>query len=294
MAFVEVDRWIVERDRSALWALKRSSGFDFGTALSSVARFAGDRRAGALIGTILVHLLLAVFLVLRVFGAGELTSRVSSSNGITLLDLSASAPTTAVVDNKTADSNTPVLPPISKNNSELPAVATVAEWRVVKLKVAVASPAPISQPAVSNMNATNAMNTAMSSGYDPYAGAAPQRAGDLVAFSRGNAAALPPAPSRAQPNLALDDRKFEMIRAAVALAWPESKGSVVFDTCVSPDGRVLSARAVEQSLEPRMVAELGSKLIGQRLFTGSTGQLASCGRRLPDFAFGAPDVRKNR
>lgn len=258
MAFVVEDRWVVGRDRA------RTAAIPLGTS-SAIAppRRHRPRGIAALALTIIVHLLLAAALVSRLL-TPDLASRHKPGAGprLTLLDLGRPAEAQPAPPQPPRSLPAPIAPPTPPVDQ----AAAPSEWQSVPVRVArlplPSAAAPTALPAAPKPATAG-------SGFDPYAGAAPNRPGEH---------AQTPSPVT-PPNFAMAmlprmiDGHDALLRAFVErfrVHHPSARGMAMARVEIGAGGRVQRVIAVAGTLSKEDQASLGSELLGATLAPAGT------------------------
>lgn len=208
------------------------------------------RRCAAAIISVLVHLLL-----LRLFtaglppGLGGLPDAGAESGAVTLLDLS---PPSSEQKPKPERSLVPPVPsPPAMVDSSADVALPPPEWSVSRIE-AVAPPR--TAPAASNESTTASAGAGQpgnrSSGFDPYAGAAP----------------LP------RDTAGIDTAALEAIRGRVSRFYPEAQGTVELVVRIAGTGSIVEARISGGTAPAEVKEALRKAVIGARLFAASPEQ----------------------
>jgi hypothetical protein len=227
----------------------------------------GSRRAGAILLSVLVHLVLIVFLLNRIAAPLEIDVRASPGEGaMTMLDLSDPG-SPAPARNPPPVQPAAAAPASSAVDATAPEMPLPAEWTVSRLPPsALASAAPPAGGRASGMGQGAGQSGA--GAYDPYAGASP--------LPLNRESAVPSFAGRVlgflgfeQDSFALDEAALEAVRLAVARSLPGQAGTAEIVVRVSPTGMVLEADARGGSAAPRAREALARALRGKRLFRGT-------------------------
>ncbi|HEY5723526.1 MAG TPA: hypothetical protein VIT45_14515, partial [Allosphingosinicella sp.] len=274
MAFVLDQTW----DVAAPVRGAAAAGAPF-SALDPLLSNGRDRYAwktGAILLSILVHILILWLFLTRLAGTAGDGRHAGILHSFSLSDSSASAaaPGREVV-------KVPPLPPAASETSDLDASAEtelVPEWSVSRLPPRPAPPNAQSSPASASTAGSTPGAAAGSGGraggvYDPYAGAAPLRrergAGSQAPSLGERVLGFFGFGSRSFGGLTLDEVVLEAARRAVAGRISGRGGTADLIVRVSPTGVVLEVSMVSGSAPPDARDALARALVGKRLFQGN-------------------------
>lgn len=173
------------------------------------------------------------------------------------------------------------MPENSLVEASAPSETFKPEWTVSKLKIAKAQPtmAVVKATVVSGTASVQAGNTGQSAGgggqgYDPFAGASPQRRDPDSVLAAGSK----PAPGfgeqvmdwlgfgKATEEPILDRRAFEEDIYAIRRALPGVRGQLGIDVVISANGSVLNASVSGLALGAEGIGRVRAALIGRKLF----------------------------
>ncbi len=247
------------------------------------------RRAGAIIFSILVHILLLWALINKLSGggAGEGAGKGAGDSNLMSFALSDPASAESASDNEARQTPQPRVEqaPVSEVDATAPTDLPVPEWTVSRLP-----PTPSPHPAAASGSALAGASPGLgqpgagpgrggNSVYDPYAGAAPLRRDDpgasadsslgarvlgFLGFGQADAAGL-----------SLDEAALEAIRSNVERSLPGRRGTVEIMVRVSPTGMVLETSIRGGSAPADAISALRRALIGKRLFSGAAANVQS-------------------
>lgn len=281
MAFVRVETWSADFP-SQFGVQPRSRAATALDRLLADGRDAKIRRVAAIILTLAIHLGL-IWLILDRLAPGIGTGEGNGhGDGILVMDLSGLQSTDgAQSDAGQASMQPPPTPENSPVEASAPSETFKPEWTVSKLKIANAQPtmAAVTPAVVSGAASVRAGNAGQSAGgggqgYDPFAGASPQRR-DPGATLAGGAKQTPGFGEqvadwlgfgKATEEPVLDRRAFEEAAQAIRRALPGRRGQLEIKVRISDQGSVLSASVGGLALGAEGIGRVRAALIGRKLF----------------------------
>jgi hypothetical protein len=231
-----------------------------------------DLRLGKSAGTVLTVLIHIVLLWVFATRLGEAPGLVEPQPkptevvNLTMLTAPEPAPEPpAAAAAKAAPAQIPPAVPVTVNvsaASQLPP----PEWTVSRI----ASALPAQNGPLSAAPGGGSGAVAGGGVYDPFAGAAPLRKpGSLVRDASINGMV----PVGTESSFRLDDAMFAQLRAALAKAHPQVRGTVELNLSVSADGTVLAARPQGGSIAAAIGKDVAGRIVGKRLFLGLTSAI---------------------
>ena len=239
------------------------------------------RRLGAIVFSILVHMLLLWLLLSRLAGGAVGVDGAAAHRGVLSFSLNGPASAASAPRSESRE----ILPPqvqqgrVSEVDASMSASLPPQEWTVSRLPPAASPPsAAASGSALAGASAGPGNPGAGSGGgrkdvYDPYAGAAPLRREDPGSGTAGSLGTRVLGffgfGERGETGLSLDRAALDAIRFNVERSLPGRKGTAEILVRVSPTGMVLEADARGGSAPPEVLLALRRALIGKRLFSGT-------------------------
>lgn len=288
MAFVQVETWSADAFQRIGTAPRPPKVWPW-SGLMANGRDVKARRVVAVALSFALHIG-AIWLILDKLasgiGEGEGQGR---GDGIVMIDLSgmrsadsAPSPAGAVA---LPPAPTPVTSPVE---ASAPSDIFKPEWIVSKLRIATAQPVNVAAtpPAIAGSvnGQVGSVGTGVGGGgqgYDPYAGASPQRRDPNVAMATGDARQAAGLGERvmgwlgygaASEQLTLNQQAFEEATQAVKRALPGVRGRLEVSVRISSDGVILELEVRDMTLDAKIVKRMKSVLVGRKLFNIRSGK----------------------
>lgn len=284
MAFIQVETWSADAFQRIGAPAKPAKLWPWGRVVAN-GREVPARRAAAVALSLAIHLG-AIWLILDTFttgiGKGEGKGR---GDGIVMIDLSGLQSADSVPSPSGAAAPQPIpIPLLNPLEASAPSDSFKPEWTISKLQVAttqpvvaVATATPVAKTGPVNAQAGSAGTGAGGGGqgYDPYAGASPQRRDPNAVATTGAASETPGLGARVMSLLGLgaspeppvlNKRAFEEATQAIRRALPGVQGRLEISVRISRTGAILDARIKIAALGAQDIKRVRSVLIGRKLF----------------------------
>lgn len=202
----------------------------------------------AFLGTIAVHFILFLIVVRHFFGSDPVNLPPRGTlQSLVLMDLSGPSPTTSPPVDRRRQPAKPSDPPPSPPDRE---------WQIVQIKtMREASPAG-GTPAAQQPTPS----APSGGGYDPYAGAAPSRPGDMVAAT-SNVSVAP----RLRP---IADYMVNVFVQGFKIRHPKVRGFASITVSLSPSGRVDRVVEIVGTIDAEGKTAIGQEIVGEIVSSG--------------------------
>lgn len=241
MPFTKIDSWEAEPGTMTF----RMPALAGQGSLSDYIAARTPRQLLGTVATLIVHAVAIYFLLTRLSQAKPLPlSQVPAA--LTLINLG-HEPDAATGSDAPSSSSDPVMAPAEPVKPMVP-----AEWAMVQIKVARMTPAAPAPPSSSVMAPATAKG-ARGGGYDPYAGAAPEKLDRLL---EATASASPAGPT----TTLIEQLRQRLLEIDSRMRFP-----LTVRLTVAADGRIASASFIRSSMPAAILGRVGAELQGESL-----------------------------